>query len=170
MNTFNNRFSVLDEYYGENSNTKKQIITTYDDNEYKKTTTEKLSFKNILEKSNIDNDDNSVYKNLYTPEKDICKIFIDDNKKIQKIIHPTNLANMYDEYNINFNLRVNTVFNNMINRWRKYEEDYIELYGIDNFEKYHIHLDKDDNSFSYDSGSEKYEDSDNDEYEYGDYL
>jgi hypothetical protein len=49
---------------------------------------------------------------------------------------------------------MNKIINIMIDRWNNYEEKYIDLYGYDNFEKYHlfpVEVDYFDNDYYEDS-------------------
>ena len=78
----------------------------------------------------------------------------ENNNKIKKIIHNDDifLLNNIDKKSINE--KMNKIINIMIDRWNNYEEKYIDLYGYDNFEKYHlfpVEVDYFDNDYYEDS-------------------
>jgi len=98
------------------------------------------SFKNILTKKELNNyDESKEYINkFYLQEKGKYKMKYENNNKIKKIIHNDDifLLNNIDKKSINE--KMNKIINIMIDRWNSYEEKYIDLYGYDNFEKYHL--------------------------------
>jgi hypothetical protein len=114
------------------------------------------SFKNILTKKELNNYDESKenINKFYLQEKGKYKMKYENNNKIKKIIHNDDifLLNNIDKKSINE--KMNKIINIMIDRWNNYEEKYIDLYGYDNFEKYHlfpVEVDYFDNDYYEDS-------------------
>jgi len=102
-----------------------------------------ISFKNKL----LMNDDDYTNKNTNDipyyklPEKGLYKVFM-DKKEFVKTIHKDDSLFFserkdededQDDYSKNFNDSIDM----MIDKWNKHNDIFIELYGIDYFEKYH---------------------------------
>jgi hypothetical protein len=98
------------------------------------------SFKNILTKKELSNyDETKEYINeFYLQEKGKYKIKYETNNKIKKIIHNDDIFLLNNIDKKSTNEKMNKIINIMIDRWNSYEEKYIDLYGYDNFEKYHL--------------------------------
>jgi hypothetical protein len=110
-----------------------------------------ISFKNKLLMNDGDgNGDNKNTNNIpyyKLPEKGLYKVFM-DKKQFVKTIHKDDSLFFHDDDDKGFDKdllkkaneyskKFNDSINIMIDKWNKHNDTFIELYGIDYFEKYH---------------------------------
>jgi hypothetical protein len=126
---FNN--NIYKNLYEDDYEEDKQDLKKYNNDNDNDNDNDNYNYKEKLNMIyNSNNDDNDEY-NFYKPELGICKIIRNNNNDLQTIIYKNTNHN-------NYHNQANLIFNYLIQKWKTYNENYIDIHGFDYFEKYHL--------------------------------